>query len=584
MFLLCRELTGNAAAAFVGGMLYAFHTWNINELIRLQILSNQWFPFLLFALLRFFRDPSPRRGVWVGLTYALQSLSCMYWALYLPLVCLPATVLLQVRHRLRMRKLLPLVVNLGWASLMTALFFVPYLMNSSEYGFHREEPNPVPVDRYFDVLPGNLLYSEWLGTARPNENAAHFLGFTALGLGLIGLFARGARTDERLNAYLPLWVFFIVAGFFLSLGPEIRLGDHTLAPGPYAAFSRWVPGFQNVRYPERLSILLILGLAPMVAIGLDRLRHRLGKTGVVVVGGILFLEHLSIPLPLAQLRTGNEIPEVYHWIANDPDAHVVAEVPTTRFQGERADAASMYYSTVHWKRTVQGFTGYFPPAYNFLRWRLFHFPDPEAVSFLEKLGVDTVVVHPDNGLSIAAGDPRWTRRGPTRDGDLLLRLNGSSGLPYTPSLDSQPALVEIDPAGWKSRSNLPGASRVIDGDPTTFWSTKTMQLEHHFIAVSFPAARKPARISMMLGDRREFPMRFEVLGLMEDRTWARLPFDRASVYERLFTQLLSDPLSASVDVELEEPRVWELLIRITETDGFELPWSISEIRVFERPE
>ena len=84
MFLLCRELTGNNAAAFVAGMLYAFHTWNINELIRLQILSNQWFPFLLHALLRFFRHPSPRRGVWVGLTYALQSLSCMYWALYLP--------------------------------------------------------------------------------------------------------------------------------------------------------------------------------------------------------------------------------------------------------------------------------------------------------------------------------------------------------------------------------------------------------------------------------------------------------------------------------------------------------------------
>ena len=583
MFLLCRELTGNNAAAFVAGMLYAFHTWNINELIRLQILSNQWFPFLLHALLRFFRHPSPRRGVWVGLTYALQSLSCMYWALYLPLVCLPTILLLQVRHRLRSRKLLPLAVNLGWAILVTAIFFVPYLKNSSEYGFHREEPNPVPVDRYFDVLPGNLLYSEWLGTARANENAAHFLGFTALGLGLIGLFACSSKTDEKPNWYRPLFVFFIVAGFFLSLGTEIRLGEHKLGPGPYAAFFRWVPGFRSVRYPERLSILLILGLAPMVAIGLDRLSHRLGKPVVVVLGGILFLEHLSIPLQLAHLPTGDETPEVYRWIAKDPGAKVVAEVPTTRFKGERADADPMYYSTVHWKRTVQGFTGHFPPAYNFLRWRLFHFPDQEAVSFLEKLGVDTVVVHPDDGLSVGA-DPRWTRTGPTRDGDILLRLNRSAGLQFTPLPDAQPALLEIDPEGWKARTNLRGASRAIDGDPTTFWSTETMQREHYFIAVSFPSVRKPARISMMLGDRRQFPMRFEVLGLLEDRTWARLPFDRAAVYERLFTQLLYDPLSASVDVELREPRVWELMIRITETDGFELPWSISEIRVFEKPE
>lgn len=109
-----------------------------------------------------------------------------------------------------------------------------------------------------------------------------------------------------------------------------------------------------------------------------------------------------------------------------------------------------------------------------------------------------------------------------------------------------------------------------------------MQLEHHFIAVHFPAVKKPARVSMMLGDRLQFPMRFEVLGLLEQRTWARIPIDRARVYKRLFTKLLYQPLSASVDVDLGEPPVWELLIRITETDGYELPWSISEIRVFEK--
>ena len=100
----------------------------------------------------------------------------------------------------------------------------------------------------------------------------------------------------------------------------------------------------------------------------------------------------------------------------------VAEVPTTRFRGERADAAPMYYSTGHWKRTVQGFTGYFPPAYNFIRWRLFHFPDQETMSFLEKLSVDTVVVHPDDGLSVGA-DPRWTRMGPPSTPRQLLACN-----------------------------------------------------------------------------------------------------------------------------------------------------------------
>src|SRR6185436_10112997 len=69
MYLLCRELTGDAAASLAGGALYAFHTWNINELARLQILSNQWFPLLVLALIRFFRAPGLRTALLVALFY-----------------------------------------------------------------------------------------------------------------------------------------------------------------------------------------------------------------------------------------------------------------------------------------------------------------------------------------------------------------------------------------------------------------------------------------------------------------------------------------------------------------------------------
>ena len=41
---------------------------------------------------------------------------------------------------------------------------------------------------------------------------------------------------------------------------------------------------------------------------------------------------------------------------------------------------------------------------------------------------------------------------PTRDGDILLRLNRSAGLQFTPLPDAQPALLEIDTEGWKARN------------------------------------------------------------------------------------------------------------------------------------
>ena len=109
-----------------------------------------------------------------------------------------------------------------------------------------------------------------------------------------------------------------------------------------------------------------LGVAPLLARGLARVRPIVGGFGVVAIGALVFIEHLSVPLKLAPLPTGETIPEIYRWMAEQQDVNVVAEVPTTRYWGERADADPMYFSTVHWRRTVQGFTGYFPPACCFL--------------------------------------------------------------------------------------------------------------------------------------------------------------------------------------------------------------------------
>lgn len=388
-FLLARALTGDTAASFVAGALYALHTWNVNEIVRLQILSNEFFPFLLWTLIRFFRRPTWPRAAAVALFYGLQSLSCMYWALYAPILLAGATAVLAWRYRPPRGALVRLAAALVVPGGLVALVALPYVRAARTLGFARAAPDPVAMDRYFDVLPQNLLYARALGTAGPNQNAAHFLGFAAMGLALLALWPRRDRPadggHDGVDGLRPLLVGLVVAGFLLSLGPRIRLGEWDLGPGPYAALHRWAPGFRNVRYPERFSILLILGLAPLVAAGLARLRPRLGSLAVAALGALVLVEHLSIPQFLDELPGGRAIPEAYRWLATRDDVHVVAEIPATRNRLERFDARPMYYSTAHWKRIVEGFTSYFPPSYNFEKWRLFHFPDPESVAFLERL-------------------------------------------------------------------------------------------------------------------------------------------------------------------------------------------------------
>ena len=578
-FLLARAVTGDSGAAFAAGVLYAFHTWNVNELIRLQILANQWFPFLLLALIRFFARPSWGRGAAVGLAHAAQSLSCMYWGLYAPLLTFPTAAWLAWRHRAPWRTLVPLVVPLLAALALSALFAWPYVENSRRFGFERSLPDPVGIDRYLDVLPQNLLYAKALGTARSNQDAAHFLGFTALAAALVGGVAGRFQPQVRLGR--GFWITLACSGFLLSLGPRLMAYGHDLGPGPYRLLFELVPGFRGVRYPERFAIFAVLGLVPLMAAGLARLREAWGFNVGPWAAAVLFVEHLSVPLPLAPLPPARQVPEVYHWLGGQPEVRVVADVPAARYRMERLDALPMYLSTVHWKRTVQGFTGYFPPTYHFTRWKLFHFPALDSVSFLERFGVDTVVVQPGptGAPAWATADPRWEATAPFPEGHVVLRLRAARSPEF--ALRAPEPLREADRAAWKVQGSHPHPGRAIDGDPATAWGTgERVQVRGDFYRIAFPRAVTVARVSLATrGDG--FPLRVKLLGETPEAGWIELPFDEARAFDDLFAQLLHRPRSAALDLDITPRPILGLRIRIAEEDPFAMPWSLPEVRVFE---
>ena len=584
MFLLAREVSGDRTAAFAAGLLYAFHTWNINELVRSQITANQWFPFVLWGLLRYFSAPGWGWAWRVGLFYLLQSLSCMYWGLYLPFVAAAAGGYLWRRSRRGWRELLPLAAALAAALALTAPFVYPYVRVARELGFERPEPFSVPVDRYLDVLPQNLLYAGLLGTALRNQNAAHFLGLLAIGLAALGAW-RG-----RTGGLRPLLVGLAAAGFLLSLGPQIVVREHVLGPGPYALLRGYVPGFRNVRYPERLSLFLVLGLAPLMAAGLARLRPRLGRSGLVLLTTAVFAEHLSVPVDTFPLPGGAQVPEVYRWLAGRDEARVVAEVPASGFSQERADALPMYYSVAHGKRTVQGYTSYFAPTYNFIKWRLFHFPAPESVAFLERFGVDTVIVAPDDAGALPAwargGHPRWTRFGPFAEGHVVLRLDGAGGQGYAPPPVDDDEYVEVPRDGWSVWASAPGAAKAIDGDIGTAWVKPGTQEAGDTYRVVFPRTVSVARVRLdvrtTLYQSYNFPLRLQLQGRGEAGGWQALAYPVEPAYDRFFAALLHRPRSATLDLDIPPTPLRALRLRITESDPFWLPWTLPELRVYER--
>ena len=586
MYLLAREVVGEGAAAFAAGALYAFHTWNLNEADPPPDPFEPVVPVRPAGARAVLRASELACGLGHGGRLRRAEPLLHVLGLYAPLLVAPAVAVLAWRRRATVRQMVPLAVAFLPALALTAVFALPYVANGRTLGFARAAPESVGLDRYADVLPQNLLYAGWLGTANSNMDAAHFLGWSAVVLAAIG--AGWGRFRSGTGAGRWPWIALAVAGVALGLGPRITVYGHDLGPGPYALLFHYLPGFHGVRYPERFALFAVLGLGPLLAAGIARIGPLATRAGGIAIGLLLFLEHLSIPLPLVPIETGAAIPSVYRWLARQDDVRVVAEVPSARYLMERLDADPMYFSTVHWKQAVQGFTGYFPPAYHFTRWRLFHFPSPESVDFLTRFGVDAVVVHPAGARTPATAlDPAWRIEGPFPEGHVVVRLPGQ-GVPRFDLAPEAPAGPEIERSDWTLQASQPGARRAVDGDPRTAWGTdKAAQQRGDFYRVGFKQPTAVARVSIAVARGEDFPMRVKLLGEDPQRGWEEIPFDEKVAYDRLFARLLHQPLGAALEVDVTPPRTLTgLRLRLDEDDTFSMPWNMPELRMYgpaERP-
>ena len=186
---------------------------------------------------------------------------------------------------------------------------------------------------------------------------------------------------EALSAWLRSpSAFFALAALFavaMSFGPAIHARGRVVAqPGIYAAFYNAVPGFDGIRVPARFAMIVALCLAPMAAYAIHT------SKGAVVAGALIVIESLAIPIPINGNSTDYEQPHLaplpdrisihdfdslYAYIASLPDDAVIAELPL----GEPAfDVRYMFYSTRHWKRLVNGYSGGAPEDYDTLNFSL----------------------------------------------------------------------------------------------------------------------------------------------------------------------------------------------------------------------
>lgn len=495
MYLLVRDLTGDARAAFVAGLVYAFLPFRVAQAAHLQSLSSQWMPLALVGFRRFVTGGRVRPLAGGAAALLMQHWSCGYYMVFFaPIV--PLFVLHQLWAHGRfpdVRRWIGLAVAAGAVAAGTWPFLALYLEARAVHGFSRPLSEVVlfSADVYsYLSAPGALALWGTVMQAYPKAEGELFFGALPLMLAAIGVLtlaapgreaARTASTPDAadrlrrigtrllaaiiavqaavllivlvsggfatrvagvsiratngtraainlliaaalllavssrarriaitlLRSPVALSAILLVLSMWLSLGPVPHsAGEPVLLPPLYALFYAHVPGFDGLRVPARYAMIAGLFLAVLAGFGAAWGLKRAARAGVAAaaLSAALLVDLWFAPLavnqtwsgggvmPPARIEPAAEAPAVYHQLATMPDDTVVAEFP---FGDPAWELRYVYYSTVHWRRLVNGYSGTFPPSYATrvaLLQRLDEHPDA-AWRALRDAGTTHVVVH-----------------------------------------------------------------------------------------------------------------------------------------------------------------------------------------------
>lgn len=617
---LALALGADAVGAWAAGALYAFHTYQVNEAPRLQIVVHG---FLALALLEFVRlmRSGDRAAAWrTSLFMLLQALCSNYHLLYgCVLLGILALAFLAFRPRPSLRRLLVLVPPAALAALIYLPVGLPYVLSSETFGYGRQLPVGIDLDHYLSTAPTNYLYGPIGAEVKLQQQGPHFVGFLSLALAVLALlhWARGGSREETdgvlpARAWVPGAALLALLLVALSLGKEAVVFGHDLGPGPYRILYHLVPGFHLMRIPERLGLLAMLFVGLLVARGITLVRRRGFLLAGLLLAAAVPLEHLSAVPMTDPLPVADRVPEVYRWLARHP-VHALAEVPIHGEGLVRKESLEMYFSTYHFKPMIEGYASYPTQLSRLLRRTAAQFPSETALQVFRRVGVDTVVVHYGRqegwdlyhqlqGPARKARFPELLARagldtfeqlpGAVSAGAIerLARFEGPGAHVFEGQVDEVyrvlPGPVQApapfprghrlrDP-GWRYHASdgTETAPSAGDGDLETSWRDPSPLRGDEVFVVEFDRPTAVGGVVIPLRWNTVLPTRFGVEGRADERWFLLARFGRSHVLQ-LLDRLLRDPGHAALGFAFPKRAVTGIRLSVeaggTSFDGWSLP-------------
>ncbi len=378
MFLLVRALTGRMDAAIIAGALFALYPYRYEHYPHLELGMTMWMPLCLWAMHRTMARGLLRDGLATGLTFALQTLSSLYYGLFLALYLIPVAGSLWLARGRPGRPLRALVAGAGLAAVLVAPVIYAYTANRVMVGdrgapavqfYSAEGPD------YLKPHFRSLVYGRWSDDGHPERQ----------------LFP---RLMPVVLAATALWPPLSVVRIAYALALVVAVdGSFGLNGGYYPLLYTYVGPYRGLRAPARFSILVGLTLSLLAGYGAARILGRWPRRRTVLTAVMLGLIMVEAMPRMPLERVWPAPPPIYASIAAEPAA-VLAEFPMPTVPlGCFFDTRYLYFSTFHWHPMVNGNSGHFPKSYEELTERERDFPSDSAVEYLKSRGVDYVAVH-----------------------------------------------------------------------------------------------------------------------------------------------------------------------------------------------
>lgn len=414
-FALTYYLTKNYFLSIFSGLLLIFSPAVLDYSVHIQVLAIWSYPLSILTFLLFIKTYKTR-----FLILSLLILTTQIYNSVLPGYFIAFSFFIIFLFRsFGNRQLLKNIITLK--NIIIILLFIitllpignAYFSVSKEFNYVRDIRDAVhfafqPEDFLFPGIRtklNSLLY-ESIPTNRFSQNNEFKPGYLGLVFSALVILAFFYIIKNYKKISIEIKTFFTISvfGFILSLGPVLHLGRQTIhepfmIPLPYALFYYIIPGFQGLRNSGRWNMLFMLAIVIVIGLILNKLLTKLSlKKQIIIYASLLFLIISELnPITLYPVIQTEDFPPVYSWLNNTPRNSAIIEMPIYNWNNGSFTGREIwrqYYSTLHFRRTANGYTGFSPPPWQkFVTRTTLNFPDNKTLKELKSMGINIIIVH-----------------------------------------------------------------------------------------------------------------------------------------------------------------------------------------------